>query len=771
MNNPCLNDTAPFKAQPWCDASLPMSERIDDMIGRMSLDEKIGNLVNTATPIGSLGLKAYQWWSEAAHGVTAVRNDDTTPGETNFPFPITLGMSFNRSLWKSVGATVGVEARAFMNAGNAFSTFWAPVINLAREPRWGRNIETPGEDPYLSGEYATAFVQGMQESPEDPSHIQASACCKHYAANEMEHSTVAGETWTRHNFSADITMQDLVDSYLAPFQACVEKGKVSGLMCSYNAINGVPSCANDWLLQTVARESWGFDGYVTSDCGADGNVFFDHHFTDTPEEAVQKVLRAGTDSDCGGFVKEYAQSALDKGFITEADLDERLRKLFAVRMRLGHFDPEGPLQRIAPSAICTEEAKELARDSAAQSVTLLKNDGVLPLKATDIQTAVVLGPHTDHGIATSINKYYGPKSFCNGTDLTMVDAVQRHVANTTSAKGVPDIKSEDISGVPAAAAMAQAADAVVLVVGVDMNFAREEHDAVNITLPKGQMALVEAVADAARKPIVVVTLTHIPLDISELLGNPKIGAVVHAGQASVQTLGIGDVLFGQRSPAGRAIQTIYPRTYQDQVSIFDFNMRPGPSSWPRPDCPREQWGNCTLGTNPGRTYRFYTGEAVVPFGFGLSYTTFEYAVSADQQKVSLARLHQELSRVSASAFPVMKTALEGPAAQYRVNVTNTGDMDSDEVVLGFLEAPGAGKDGVPLQSLFGFERVHVKAGQTVSVFLYPQYSDFVRVAQDGQRSAAAGEYRVSFGVRQGKEHGMAFAEVSLQAHIDTEELV
>merc|ERR1719330_856196 len=180
----------------------------------------------------------------------------------------------------------------------------------------------------------------------------------------------------------------------------------------------------------------------------------------------------------------------------------------------------------------------------------------------------------------------------------------------------------------------------------------------NLTLPIGQKALVEAVSKAAIKPIVVVTLTHSPLDISELLSNPKIGAVLHAGQASVQTLGIGDVLFGQRSPAGRAIQTIYPKAYQDQVSIFDFNMRPGPSSWPRPDCPREQWGHCPLGTNPGRTYRFYTGDAVVPFGFGLSYTAFDYAVVAAPERVSIAELHHELSGISASSVPIMTTPVK-----------------------------------------------------------------------------------------------------------------
>ena len=180
INNPCLNKTLPFASQPWCDPTLPMDERVADMVGRLTLKEKIAALNTQTTPLPSLGLNGYNWWSEATHGISHVRNDHTTPYETNFAFPITTGMSFNRTLWTVTGRQIGREARAFMNAGNAWSTYWAPVINLAREPRWGRNIETPGEDPYLSGEYATAFVTGFQKAPEDPAHLMASACCKHY---------------------------------------------------------------------------------------------------------------------------------------------------------------------------------------------------------------------------------------------------------------------------------------------------------------------------------------------------------------------------------------------------------------------------------------------------------------------------------------------------------------------------------------------------------------------------------------------------------------
>ena len=232
--NPCLNASGPQAHAKWCDPTLPIGERVDDMVSRMTVGEKIGALRDASSAIPSLAHPYYDWWSEATHGVASgghgARNTKAEPFQTNFPFPITTGMAFNRTLWQKTGGQIGREARAFMNQGNAFSTFWAPVINLAREPRWGRNIETPGEDPYLSGEYATSFVNGMERSPDDPTHIQASACCKHYAANSMEHTTEGGQTHTRHDFSANITMQDLVDSYLAPFQACVEKGKVSGLM-------------------------------------------------------------------------------------------------------------------------------------------------------------------------------------------------------------------------------------------------------------------------------------------------------------------------------------------------------------------------------------------------------------------------------------------------------------------------------------------------------------------------------------------------------------
>lgn len=313
--------------------------------------------------------------------------------------------------------------------------------------------------------------------------------------------------------------------------------------------------------------------------------------------------------------------------------------------------------------------------------------------------------------------------------------------------------SGDTSHIAAAVAMAKSADAVVLVVGCDLSCGAEGHDANTIALSSAQQSLIDQVASAASKPVVVVILTHIPLDLSSMLANPKVGAVLHVGQPSVQTLGVGDVLFGKAVPAGRMIQTVYPTSYADQISVFDFNMRPGPSPWPRPDCPAP-FHNCKLGTNPGRTHRFYTGKAVVPFDYGLSYTTFTYKVEAGPASLSLDGLH-EMLRTGGDHMP-----MNNPAASYTVEVTNTGAIDADDVVLGILKPPGAGKDGVPLQTLFGFERVHVKAGQTVKVVINSELSEFQQVDSKGHRYVLPGEYLVNFGVQ---APGMGYVEARLQA--------
>ena len=665
-------------------------------------------------------------------------------------------------------------------------------VRIPRDVKGGRNLETPGESAYLSGEYATAFIRGLQNSEADPGHWAAGATCKHYVANSMEHTTEVGVTHDRAEFNASVPMQDLVGEYMVPFQACVEKGASSGLMCSYNAVNGVPSCANPWLLNQVARAEWGGDPiYVTSDCGADADVYNPHHFAATPEQAAADILKAGQDINCGGFEAANLPAALDKGLATPADLDRSLANSLSVRMRLGHFDPPGPLQRIGMGVVCSAGATELARDGAAQGVVLLKNSGCasgapfLPLDPATAGTVAVIGPHASGLYGRSISYYYFGVSGCmpvcgtnathQGPFWTIADAVAAHATRTVVQSGVPDCSSNDTSAIAAAVAVAAAADTVVLALGTDLTIAAEGKDAVNLTLSPAQQQLATAVLAVAKRGVLVALTTAVPLDVSDLVADARVGGIVHLGVPGIQAIGVGDVLFGKKSVAGRLVQTWYPREFQNQISIFDMSLRPGISLFPRPDCPQRPAAACPRAANPGVTYKYYTGRAVFPFGFGLSYTSFSYKVAAvpPSGAISLDPLRDAIEQTWRSNRTFIAKALLEPlagAVPYSVNVTNTGTVDSDDVVLGFLVPPGAGTGGVPLQQLFGFERVHVPAGETVTVSLYPELLEFSQVGVDGQRAVLPGRYTVRFGLERGSAIADAdaggtggFAEHSLHA--------
>ena len=508
------------------------------------------------------------------------------------------------------------------------------------------------------------------------------------------------------------------------------------------------------------------------------NVLAPHRYVKTAEQAVAVTLKAGMDIDCSYFVGAHGAKALQDGLITEALVDERLSNLFKVRMRLQHFDPPGPLQSISSGAVCTAETAAIARDGVVQGAALFKNlAGTLPLSVKGVKAAAVIGPTAN--LSASMAGYYGPSKVCGGRFPTVIDAVSAYLPGITVSymAGVSSVLSDDTANVSKAAALAKTADVVVLVLGTDLGVACENRDAVNITFSDGQLALAAAVAAAAKRPITVVTLTATPLDLTPLLNNPMVGAILHAGQPSIQTLGIGDLLFGKASPAGRAIQMVYPAAYQHQISPLDFNMRPGPSHWPRPDskgpctdpmlAPIVPSADCVLGTNPGRTHRFFTGKPVIPFGWGLSYTTWVYSGVSGPPAVSLAGLRELLDRTRRETGTHFPRLADVPAAgQFMLNVTNTGAVDADDVVLGFISPPGAGTDGLPLQTLFGFERVHVKAGETVSVYLYPQLTELAATGLDGGRYPLPGEYTISFGVAETAEQGMGFATTTLVANLE-----
>ncbi len=448
---------------PICDTSASLDTRAADIVARLTLTDKLNLTLMGPVNISLAGLEAFTWWSEATHGVDNAWGSPHIPA-TNFPLPISTSCAFNRSLWEATGNQIGREARAQQNNGRNGNAFWAPVINIVRDPRWGRNLECAGEDPFASGAYASAFVTGFQTAREAPYPLQASAACKHFVANEFEAE--------RGGMDVTLSAQDLADSYLPPFQACVEEGKASGIMCAYNSVNGEPCCANSWLLRTLLRGAWGFDGYVTSDCDAEWDGAMKTRYPDN-DDAVAAILSAGTDVNCGNFMQAFAPHALAVGAITEADLDTILRRQFRVRLRLGHFDPpaqQAAVVGIGMDQVCSLYALELARDAGRQSAVLAKNDGgalpLLPPASTasagapgstafrrNFSSAVVVGPLIN--LQDTIT-YYGSVP-CNSSYVTPLQAVQEHLPFAVGIAGVPNVTTGDTSGVAAAAATAASA--------------------------------------------------------------------------------------------------------------------------------------------------------------------------------------------------------------------------------------------------------------------------------------------------------------------------
>ncbi len=528
---------------------------------------------------------------------------------------ITTAQSFNVDLMRAIGSAISTEGRAFANYGHSTLTFWDPNINIFRDPRWGRGEETPGEDPLLNAAYAVNFVRGVQEG-QDPRYLKASACCKHFAAYSMEDLKNGTD---RHNFDAHITAQDMADTYLPAFEACVVGGRASGIMCSYNRVNGVPSCANEGLLNGLARGEWGFDGYITSDCDAVGDILLHHNYTRSPEETCQATLRAGTDLDCSQFYKTYLSDALTSGAVEAQDLDVALRRLFRVQFRLGLFDPvdDQVYTKYDLELVNSAEHQELALEAARQGIVLLKNaDEALPLDAdcTGLSVAVI-GPHANAGEAMQ-GDYFGVPPFL----ISPFEGIRRYAPGAVLAVGcgLNESRNEDLA---TAVEAAQEADVTILVLGMDRSIEDETRDRVDIRLPGPQEELAQAVLKEAKGPVIVILIAGGALDISNLLQNARVPAVLFAGypgtwvdawarglslrsfhfthntftprtttgQAGGQALA--EILFGEVNPSGRLTQTFYPNEYTAQIEMADMHMRPDPATG-----------------RPGRTYRFYSGK-------------------------------------------------------------------------------------------------------------------------------------------------------------------
>ena len=514
------------------------------------------------------------------------------------------------------------------------------------------------------------------------------------------------------------------------------------------------------MLTTLLREAWGGDLHVVADCDADIDVQQSHHYCASGGECGAAILLAGQDLDCGyGTLQGFVSQALSEGLVTQSDVNVSLTRLFRVFLKTGWFDALGAsaVQGIGLEQVCSPAALELMRDSAVQGIVLVKNNNsALPLGAAapSLRSALVVGPN----FRTDLWSYYGGPA-CNAASpfenakntLLSELAALLPAANVSGLSGVPDVLSNDTSGVTQAAAAAAAADLVVLALGSNLLNEGEGLDRSTIALSDGQIALAAAVAAAARGTVVAVVFGGGAIDLSPLLQDANVGAVLWAGVPSVNVGGVADIILGLVAPAARLAQTVYPASFASEVSTLDFGLRPGPSPFPP-------------FSNPGRTHRFFTGAPVLPFGFGISFSTWRYTPVPGPTPPSFAAIAAaaKAHHAGPNSVGTIPASLKAVAADFFVNVTNTGAVDSDDVVLGFLVPPGAGVDGVPLQELFGFERVFVRAGETVTVYLGAQGLRFCQAGADGVRRFLAGDYLARFGVRETLAHGGGFAELPLR---------
>jgi len=829
----------------YLDTSLPPEQRAADLVQRMTLEEKASQMVNGSRAIPRFNVSAYNWWSEALHGV--IDN-----GVTEFPEPIGLAATFDLPEVHAMATDIGIEGRikhvqdvpAGLTGNKGGLDFWAPNLNLFRDPRWGRGQETYGEDPFLIGRMGVAFVTGMQG--DDPKYYRVIATPKHFVVH-------SGPEPTRHFADVDVSKHDELDTYEPGFRAAVVEGKAGSVMCAYNAINGQPACANEFLLQDQLRGKWDFQGYVVSDCGAVRDIFLGHHYRPTlPQAAAISVMR-GMDNECFGAstnindydYKPYLE-AVQQGYLPESAMDTALIRLFTARIKLGMFDPPDmvPYSKIDENELSSPAHRDLARKLADESIVLLKNDGTLPLKATGVriavigplanQTRVLLGNYNGtptHTVsileglrkefagatiqyvpgtqflsldadpvpasALTFNGKSGIKAFYSKLDMSDINhpeamkalaertepginayaqPLPAEVANVQplsirwegeitapetgdynlglkasgffrlqlNGKGVasafggnpneaelgrvhleagkpaelrvqyspavgasPDAtlvwSKLDLKPQPEAIAAAKSADVVIAVLGITSELEGEERqvnepgflggDRTSIDLPQPEEDLLEALV-ATGKPVVLVLTNGSALAVN--WAKDHVNAILDAWYPGEEGgTAVAETLSGKNNPAGRLPVTFY--TGIEQLPPFeDYAMK-------------------------NRTYRYFRGTPLYPFGYGLSYTTFSY---------------------SGLSLPTSPFAAGQPMAA-EVTVTNKGSRAGDEVAQLYLSFPDVA--GAPIRALRGFKRVYLDPGQSQTLHFDLKPRDLSMVTSVGEIVIPEGKYSVSIG--------------------------
>ncbi|KAF4873557.1 putative exo-1,4-beta-xylosidase bxlB [Colletotrichum siamense] len=716
----CTRD--PLCSNDVCNESLPDKQRAAALVAELTIWEKLDNLVNEAPGIPRLRVPPYEWWSEGLHGVarspgTKFTSKGNFSYATSFPQPILLGSAFDDELVRAVGEVVSREARAFSNAGRSGLDLYSPNINAFKDPRWGRGQETPGEDTFHLQKYVSAMLSGLEGDDPDKKLI---ATCKHYAANDFENYKGVD----RSGFNAIISTQDLSEYYLPPFKTCAVEKNVGSFMCSYNGINGTPLCANSYLIEDILRKHWGWNGdgqYVSTDCDCVALMVSYHHYAPDLGHAAAWSMQAGTDLECNAFPgSEALQSAWNQSLISEKDVDKALTRMYTSLVSVGLFDSDrkDPLRSLGWDEVNTKEAQDLAYRAAVEGAVLLKNDGILPLSPDSPKKYALIGPWVSATTQMQGN-YFGPAPYL----ISPRKAAKDLGLDFTYFLGSRMNKSD--SSFAQAIKAAQAADVVIFMGGVDNTLEQETLDRNTLAWPEPQLQLLRALSEVG-KPLVVLQFGGGQVDDTELLANDSVNAILwggYPGQSGGKA--ILDIVFGRAAPAGRLSVTQYPASYNDAVPATDMNLRPGP-------------GNSGL----GRTYRWYTGETPVPYGFGLHYTKFSVDMkpASNVHNIDIAQMAAEANDDAASEIFSWQRGLERRMVTVTVSAKNEGNVISDYVALVFLRSE-AGPKPWPQKTLVGYTRLrNIKPGEERKEEIIIKMEQLVRVDEVGNRVLYEGLY-------------------------------
>lgn len=673
----------------YLDEGLSFEERAKDLVSRMTLEEKTSQMLHSSAAIPRLGIPSYNWWGEALHGIARAGV------ATMFPQAIAMAATFCEDLIFKTADIISTEGRAkfheFQRKGDhgiyKGLTFWSPNINIFRDPRWGRGHETYGEDPYLTGRLGVAFIKGLQG--DHPKYLKAAACAKHYAVH-------SGPEAERHSFNAIANQKDMWETYLPAFKECVQEADVEAVMGAYNRTNGEPCCGSKTLLQDILRDKWGFKGHVVSDCWAIKDFHEFHHVTSTAPESVALALNNGCDVNCGNMYYNLL-IAYEEGLVTEEAIDRAVTRLMITRMKLGLFDSEEsvPYASIPYELNDCKEHKEFALEMSKKSIVLLKNeDKILPIDKNTLKSIAVIGPNADSRAAL-IGNYFGTAS----EYVTVLEGIREAVNEDTRiyyAEGCPiynekaSVLGEKYDRFAEAISAAERSDLVVMCLGLDADLEGEEGDTgnefasgdkPNLDLPGLQQELLERIHKTG-KPIILVLLSGSALAVN--WADENIPAIIQGWYPGSQGgRAIASLIFGDYSPSGRLPVTFY-RSTEELPDFRDYSME-------------------------NRTYRYMKQEALYPFGYGLSYSKFEYSsLSLDQTNIDL-----------------------GQDVNVSVVVKNVGNYEADEVVQLYLKDVEASVR-VPNWELKGVKRISLKPGEEVKLDFTVTARQMALIDNDGR---------------------------------------